>query len=61
VIDLENLQLLHPELVHDLPAGGHRLIQKATGYRYTVVAGTITRKDDCDTGERPGRLVRGMR
>ena len=61
VIDLENLQLLHPELVHDLPAGGHRLIQKAAGYRYTVVAGTITRKDDCDTGERPGRLVRGMR
>lgn len=61
VIDLENLQLLHPELVHDLPAGGHRLIQRATGYRYTIVSGTITRKDDSDTGERPGRLVRGMR
>ena len=61
VIDLENLRLLHPELVHDLPAGGHRLVQRASGYRYTVVAGTVTRKDDCDTGERPGRLVRGMR
>ena len=61
VIDFENLHLLHPELVHDLPAGGHRLIQRATGYRFTIVAGAITRKDDHDTGARPGRLVRGMR
>lgn len=61
VIDFDNLRLLHPELVYDLPAGGHRLIQGAQGYRYTVVAGTITRKDDVDTGARPGRLVRGMR
>ena len=61
VIDFENLQLRHPELVHDLPAGGHRLIQRATGYRYTIVSGVVTRKDDQDTGERPGRLVRGMR
>ena len=61
VIDLENLRLLHPELVHDLPAGGHRLIQRAEGYRYTIVAGEITRIDDNDTGARPGKLVRGMR
>ena len=61
VIDFEGLHLLHPELVHDLPAGGHRLIQRARGYRYTVVAGVITRKDDADTGARPGKLVRGMR
>ena len=61
VIDFENLQLLHPELVHDLPAGGHRLIQRASGYRYTIVAGSVTRRNDADTGARPGRLVRGMR
>lgn len=61
VIDLENLHLLHPELVHDLPAGGHRLIQRASGYRYTIVAGEVTRQDDHDTGARPGRLVRGAR
>jgi N-acyl-D-aspartate/D-glutamate deacylase len=24
-----------------------------------IVAGTITRRDDQDTGERPGRLLRG--
>lgn len=61
VIDFEHLKVLHPELVHDLPAGGHRLIQRASGYRYTIVAGEITRKNDADTGARPGRLVRGMR
>jgi N-acyl-D-aspartate/D-glutamate deacylase len=26
-----------------------------------VVAGTITLRDDQDTGERPGRLLRGRR
>jgi N-acyl-D-amino-acid deacylase len=61
VIDLENLHLHHPEVVHDLPAGGGRLVQRASGYRATIVAGEITRRDDTDTGARPGRLVRGMR
>ena len=26
-------------MVHDLPAGGRRLVQRATGYRATLVAG----------------------
>ncbi|MFM8862207.1 MAG: amidohydrolase family protein, partial [Acidimicrobiia bacterium] len=61
VIDLEHLRLFEPEVVHDLPAGGGRLVQRASGYRATIVAGTITRRDDTDTGARPGRLVRGPR
>ena len=61
VIDLENLRLLPPEVVHDLPAGGRRLVQQARGYDATVVAGTVTRRHDIDTGERPGRLIRGTR
>jgi N-acyl-D-aspartate/D-glutamate deacylase len=52
------LRLLPPAVAHDLPAGGRRLVQGATGYRATVVAGTITRRDDADTGARPGRLLR---
>lgn len=59
VIDLDALELPAPYLVQDLPAGGSRLMQDATGYAATVVAGTVTRRDDHDTGERPGRLVRG--
>ena len=61
VIDFENLVLFQPEVVHDLPAGGGRLVQRASGYRATIVAGTVIRRDDTDTGARPGRLVRGPR
>jgi N-acyl-D-aspartate/D-glutamate deacylase len=58
VIDLDRLRLHAPRAVHDLPAGGVRLLQDATGYRATVVDGQVTRRDGVDTGARPGRLVR---
>jgi N-acyl-D-amino-acid deacylase len=58
VIDFDRLQLDQPEVVYDLPAGGRRLIQHATGYTATIVNGQITRRDGRDTGARPGRLVR---
>ena len=61
VIDLERLDLLMPRAVADLPAGGVRLTQDAVGYVATVVSGVVTRRNDADTGERPGRLVRGAR
>lgn len=61
IIDLEQLRLLPPEVLHDLPAGSRRLVQRAQGYRATIVAGTVTREHDTDTGERPGRLIRGSR
>jgi N-acyl-D-aspartate/D-glutamate deacylase len=57
VIDLEQLRLHAPRAVHDLPAGGVRLLQDASGYRATVVAGEVTRRDGVDTGARPGRLL----
>jgi N-acyl-D-aspartate/D-glutamate deacylase len=47
--------------VHDLPAGGRRLVQDAEGYVATIVAGEVTRREGVDTGARPGRLVRGRR
>jgi N-acyl-D-aspartate/D-glutamate deacylase len=58
VIDLDNLRLHPPRSVDDLPAGGRRVLQDATGYVATVVSGEITRRDGVDTGARPGRLVR---
>jgi N-acyl-D-aspartate/D-glutamate deacylase len=48
-------------MVYDLPAGGHRLVQGASGYVATIVGGVVTRRDGVDTGARPGRLVRGAR
>jgi N-acyl-D-amino-acid deacylase len=59
VIDLDALRLHEPEMVHDLPAGGRRLIQRVDGYRATVCAGEVTFVDGEPTGARPGRLVRG--
>ena len=61
VIDHERLRLLPPEVHHDLPAGSRRLMQRAEGYRATIVSGVVTRENDADTGERPGRLIRGAR
>ena len=37
------------------------MMQDAKGYIATIVKGVVTRRDDQDTGERPGRLVRGSR
>src|SRR5439155_23521620 len=45
LIDLDGMRLHAPEMVFDLPAGGRRLIQKADGYRTTMVAGEITYED----------------
>ena len=61
VIDLDRLDLLMPYAISDLPAGGTRLTQDAVGYVATVVSGVVTRRNDADTGARPGRLVRGAR
>lgn len=58
VIDFDNLALLAPYMIQDLPAGGSRMMQDARGYAATIVAGTIVRRDDTDTGLRPGRLLR---
>lgn len=58
VIDFDKLELHAPRAVNDLPAGGRRLVQSASGYVATIVNGVITRRDGADTGQRPGRLVR---
>ena len=59
LIDPDQLGLLAPEMVQDLPAGGTRYVQRATGYRATVVAGEVTFRDGEPTGALPGTLIRG--
>jgi N-acyl-D-aspartate/D-glutamate deacylase len=58
IIDLARLRLHHPELIHDLPAGGKRLVQRVEGYRATFVSGVAIFENGEETGARPGRLVR---
>ncbi len=61
LIDYDALRLGNPHVVADLPAGGRRLVQAATGYVETIKSGVTTFASGEDTGERPGRLVRGAR
>lgn len=59
VIDHDTLRLHRPEMHYDLPAGGKRLLQRATGYLHTFVAGQETYRNGSPTNALPGRLVRG--
>jgi N-acyl-D-aspartate/D-glutamate deacylase len=59
VVDLATLSIGTPEMLYDLPAGGRRLVQRATGYDATVVAGAVTFRGGAATGALPGALVRG--
>ncbi len=58
LIDPERLGLLPPRVVADLPTGATRIVQDATGYVATYVAGVAVSREGRDTGARPGRLVR---
>ncbi len=61
LIDHANLYCSPPRIVHDLPAGGRRLMQTAKGYVATVVSGAVVMEHDQPTGALPGRLLRGAR
>ncbi len=56
--DYENLEVCTEEIVHDLPAGEWRRIQRAKGYRYILVNGEVTIEDDKETNRFSGRLLR---
>jgi len=59
VVDFDNLRLHKPTIVHDLPANGRRLLQRADGWIHTVVAGRETYRSGEATDALPGRLIRG--
>jgi N-acyl-D-aspartate/D-glutamate deacylase len=59
VIDFERLMPRRPTIVHDLPAGGRRLLQRADGYVATIVSGKVAFREGEATGQLNGRLVRG--
>ncbi|MGE0586800.1 MAG: amidohydrolase family protein [Flavobacteriaceae bacterium] len=59
LIDLDEVRLQRPYLVHDLPAGGTRLMQRADGFVMTILSGSVTYRDGLPTEHLPGQLVRG--
>ena len=58
VYDYEKLEVLPSEILHDLPGGEWRRVQRAKGYRYILVNGEVTIEDDAETQTFSGRLLR---
>jgi N-acyl-D-aspartate/D-glutamate deacylase len=58
LIDHDNLRMGRPSFADDLPAGGRRIVQRATGYVGTFVKGEQILANGEDTGARPGRTIR---
>ncbi|NKB99488.1 MAG: amidohydrolase family protein [Pseudomonadales bacterium] len=58
VINLDTLSERMPELVHDVPGGAPRFIQKARGYRATICNGAVVLENDQQTGARAGLVLR---
>jgi len=61
LIDFDRLHLHAPEMVFDLPADGRRLVQRADGYKYTILSGEVTFEDGRPTGAMPGKMIRAGR
>ena len=61
VIDFDNLNMTSPQIFHDLPAGGKRLMQRTSGYTASIVKGRVAFRNGEPTGELHGALVRGAR
>ncbi len=59
VIDFDSLELLAPYMAFDLPTGAKRLLQRAKGYDYTIVAGDVIAEHGAMTDARPGGILRG--
>ncbi len=59
IIDMARIKLGKPWLAFDLPAGGKRLLQRATGYVATIKSGQVTFREGVMQGPVPGRVVRG--
>jgi N-acyl-D-aspartate/D-glutamate deacylase len=58
VIDFDRLTIEAPITRADLPTGASRILQRSTGYLATIANGETVRRDDTDTGVRPGHLIR---
>jgi N-acyl-D-aspartate/D-glutamate deacylase len=58
VFDAARVAELQPELVHDFPGGAPRYIQRARGYKTTIVNGRISIVDGEHTDARSGAVLR---
>jgi N-acyl-D-aspartate/D-glutamate deacylase len=60
IFDLETIgSPERPEIRHDLPGGGRRLVTQAEGINYTIVNGQVLYEGRRHTGVLPGQVLRG--
>jgi N-acyl-D-amino-acid deacylase len=59
VFDYERLTPGMPEMLHDLPGGARRFVNKTEGIRATLVGGEVLMENGEHTGALPGKLLRG--
>ena len=59
IIDFDKLNVSHPTMIHDLPLGGRRLVQDATGYIAIIKNGQVVSENGKANGVLPGKLIRG--
>ena len=57
VFNPDTVEPQRPQVVHDLPAGQRRLLQKANGYHLSIVNGGVTLRDGEPTGVTTGELL----
>jgi N-acyl-D-aspartate/D-glutamate deacylase len=58
IYDPNTVQSRPSEIAYDLPANEWRRVQKADGYKYIMVNGSVTFQDGNCTGVTPGKLLR---
>ena len=58
VFDPDVVAEMQPVLVNDFPGGAPRYIQKAKGFKATIVNGQVSLKNDELTGVRAGKVLR---
>ena len=58
VIDFDGLALHGPQYVHDFPGGAGRYVQRASGYRTTIVNGEVFMEDGEHAGALAGTTLR---
>ena len=61
VHDLENLTIHDVEVAHDFPAMEWRRVQRASGYKFILVNGEVTIRDDQQTETYSGQLLQPRR
>ena len=58
IYDFDGLRVMPDEIVHDLPGNEWRRVQRAQGYKYVLVNGEVTIRNDQPTNTHSGRLLR---